>query len=181
LSLPGAVPGRGRSSERKECGSWSGCALMQRTSASKPVVSTPTLHRIFVAPDRTAQIWPRGPPGAFPRRDIRRRRRPPRSAARRSRTPQGISRRYIGEGGARLRGADRAVNKLIAFQRSDDVAADLPPRQPQNLPPCDRLQISDGGQRKGFGPGRLCNAVLSSRMRGSNRRGEAGFGAQRLL
>jgi hypothetical protein len=47
---------------------------------------------------------------------------------------QEFPRRHIGEERAGLRRADRAVDQALAFQRSDDVAADLPRRQPRNLP-----------------------------------------------
>ena len=67
------------------------------------------------------------------------------------------------------------------LRAGDDVAADLPSRQPGNLPPRDRLQISDRGQRKGLRPGQFRNVVPSqSGMGGADRRGEAGFGAQRI-
>ena len=95
---------------------------------------------------------------------------------------QEFSRRHIGEGGAGLRRADRAVDQAVAFQGGDQVAADLPARQFGNLPPRDRLQISDGGQREGLGPGQFGNAVPSqSGMGGANRRGEAGFRVKRII
>src|ERR1700733_12813465 len=58
---------------------------------------------------------------------------------------QECPRRDIGERGAGLGGADRPVDQAAALERGDDVTTDLPPRQPGNLPPCDRLQISDRG------------------------------------
>ena len=58
-------------------------------------------------------------------------------------------RRHIRKRRAGLRGADGAVDQAVAFERGNDVAADLASRELRNLPPCDRLQISDRGQRKG--------------------------------
>ena len=90
-------------------------------------------------------------------------------------------RRHIGERRAGLRGADGAVDQAVALEGGDDVAADLASRQLGNLPPCDRLQISDRRQGKGLRPGQFRNVIPSpSRMRGADRRGEAGFGAQRI-
>ena len=67
------------------------------------------------------------------------------------------------------------------LERGNDVATDLPSRQLGDLPPRHRLQICDRGQRKGFGPGQFRNVVPSqSGMGGADRRGEAGFGAQRI-
>ena len=94
---------------------------------------------------------------------------------------QECPRRHIGEGRAGLRRADRAVDQAMALERGDDVAADLAPRQPGNLPSRDRLQISDRSQREGLRPGQLGNVVRSkSRMRSADRRGEARFGVQRI-
>jgi hypothetical protein len=59
-------------------------------------------------------------------------------------------RRDIGERRAGLGSADGAVDEPMALERSDDVAADLAADQPGNLPPGDRLQISDRRQRKGL-------------------------------
>ena len=53
----------------------------------------------------------------------------------------------------------RAVDQAVALERGDDVAADLPPRQPRNLPPCDRLQISDRREGKGLRPGQFRNVI----------------------
>ena len=48
---------------------------------------------------------------------------------------QECPRRHIGEGRARLRGADRAVDQAAALKGGDDVAADFAPRQPGKSPP----------------------------------------------
>ena len=94
---------------------------------------------------------------------------------------QEFPRRHIGERRAGLRGADGAVDEPLALEGGDDVAADLPSRQLRNLPPCDRLQISDRRQRKGLRPRELRDVVPSQAgMGGADRRREAGFGAQRI-
>ena len=55
------------------------------------------------------------------------------------------------------------------------------PASLRNLPPRHRLQISDRSQGKGLRPGQFGNVVPSqSGMGGADRRGEAGFGAQRI-
>ena len=91
---------------------------------------------------------------------------------------QEFPRRHIGERRAGLRGADGAVDQAVAFERGDDVAADLASRQLGNFPPRHRLQISDRRQGKGLGPRELGDVVPSEAgMGGADRRGEAGFGA----
>jgi hypothetical protein len=90
-------------------------------------------------------------------------------------------RRDIGERGARLRGADRAVDQAVLLERGNDVASDLASRELGNLPPRDRLQISDGGQGKGLRPGQFRNVIRRPPgMGGANRWRETSFGAQRI-
>ena len=86
---------------------------------------------------------------------------------------QELLRRHVSERGARLGGANGAVDQALALERGDDVAADLSPRQPGNLPPRHRLQISDRRQRKGL---RLGVIAESSRKSTLSRIEEIGTG-----
>src|SRR5574337_736817 len=97
-----------------------------------------------------------------------------------SKNLQEFPRRDIGERRARLRRADGAVDQALAFQRGDDVAADLPTRQPGNLPPGHRLQIGDRRQGKILGAGEVSALPCPAGMRDFDRRREPGFGSQRI-